>query len=112
MARSQAFRSNESRIPRQVLPDVPEAELRRMRPDIMLFEKSSEDDLPLSVQHLQHAQHRRRYKVHVIELGICTEISYPEIQRQMRVTQPALEHLRNAGYDDVQLHLLIYVETQ
>ena len=41
--------SDESRIPRQVLPDVPEAELRRMRPDITLFEKSSEDDLPLSV---------------------------------------------------------------
>ena len=38
--------SDASRIPRQVLPDVLEADLRRMRPDMMLFEKSSEDHLP------------------------------------------------------------------
>ena len=104
--------SDESRIPRQVLPDVPEAELRRMRPDIMLFEKSSEDDLPLSVQDLQHAQHRRRCKVHVIEVGFCTEISYfQKFKEKCEQHSLLLEHLRNAGYDDVQLHPLIFGST-
>ena len=69
--------SDESGIPRQVLPDVPETTLVlcRMRPDILLFEKSAWDNLSLSVRDLFHAQHRRRCIVHVVEVGFCTEIS-------------------------------------
>ena len=50
--------SDESRIPSQVLPDVAHSTLHRMRPDILLFEKSARDSTvprrgalaPLSVQ--------------------------------------------------------------
>ena len=47
-----------------------------MRPDILLFEKSPDDSLPMSVQRLEQADNRRSCKVHVIEVGFCTEISY------------------------------------
>ena len=67
--------SDVSRISRQVLPNVPETMLRRMGPDILLFEKNARDNSPLSVQGLEHAQHRRRCIVHVVEVGFCTEIS-------------------------------------
>ena len=105
--------SNESRIPSHVLPDVPEASLCRMRPDILLFEKSPDDSLPTSVQHLEHADSRRSCKVHVIEVGFCTEISY--FQKFKEKSEPKhsllLEHGRNAGYAEVQLHLMIFGST-
>lgn len=91
--------SDESRIPSQVLPDVPKVALRRMRPDILLFEKSVRDDLPLSLRHLEHAEHRRRCKVHVIEVGFCTEVSYfSKFKEKSEQHLSLLEHLRNAGY--------------
>ena len=100
--------SNEPRIPSHVLPDVPEASLRRMRPDILLFEKSPDDSLPMSVQRLEHADNRRSCKVHVIEVGFCTEISYfQKFKEKSEQHSLLLEHLRIAGYAEVQLHLMI-----
>ena len=104
--------SNESRIPSHVLPDVPEASLRRMRPDILLFEKSPDDSLPMSVQRLEDADNRRSCKVHVIEVGFCTEISYfQKFKEKSEQHSLLLEHLRNAGYAEVQLHLMIFGST-
>ena len=104
--------SNESRIPSHVLPDVPEASLSRMRPDILLFEKSPDDSLPMSVQRLEHADNRRSCKVHVIEVGFCTEISYfQKFKEKSEQHSLLLEHLRNAGYAEVQLHLMIFGST-
>ena len=68
----------ETRIPRQVLPGVPEDMLRRMRPDLLLLERSSNDSLPLTLGDLQYPQHRRRCRANVIEVGYCTELAYAE----------------------------------
>ena len=104
--------SDESRIPGQVLPDVSGTILCCMRPDILLFEKNARDKLPLSVQDLEHAQHRRRCIVHVVEDGFCTEISYSQkFEKKSEQHSCLLEHLKNAGYADVQLHLLIFGST-
>ena len=104
--------SDESRIPGHVLPDVPEASLRRMRPDILLFEKSPNDSLPMSIQRLEDADNRRSCKVHVIEVGFCTELSYfQKFKEKSEQHNLLLEHFRNAGYADVQLHLLIFGST-
>ena len=83
-----------------------------IRPDILLFEKSADDSLPMSVQRLEHADNRRSCKVHVIEVGFCTEISYFQKFTE-KSEQPALllEHLRNAGYAEAQLHLMIFGST-
>ena len=112
--------SNESRIPNHVLPDVPEASLGHMRPDILLFEKSSDDSLPTCADMCQcnvwnmltNADNRRDCKVHVIEVGFCTEISYfRKFKEKSEQHTLLLEHLRNAGYAQVQLHLMIFGST-
>ena len=106
--------SNESRIPSHVLPNVPEASLRHMRPDILLFQKSLDacDSLPMSVQCLEHADIRRSCRVHVIEVGFCTEISYfQRFKEKSEQHSLLLKHLRNAGCAEVQLHLMIFGST-
>ena len=102
----------ECRIPAEVLPGVPDAMLRRMRPDILLFERSACDSLPLIANDLQHAQHRQRCRVHVVEVGFCTEVAYPQKYKEKNEQHALLlEHLKKAGYADVQLHLLIIGST-
>ena len=102
----------ETRIPRQVLPGVPEDMLRRMRPDLLLLERSSNDSLPLTLGDLQYPQHRRRCRAHVIEVGYCTELAYAQkFKEKQEQHSILLEHLRNLGYADVQLHLLIFGNT-
>ena len=104
--------SDESRIPRQVLPHVPETMLCRKRPDILLFKKNARDNLPLSVQGLEHAQHGRRCIVHVLVVDFCTEISYPQkFKEKSEQHSSLLEQLKNARYPDVQLHLLFFGST-
>ena len=49
-----------------------------MRPDILLFERDSDDTPPLALQDLEHIENKRRYKVHVVEVGFCTELAYAE----------------------------------
>ena len=83
-----------------------------MRPDILLFERGSGDTLPIALQDLEHIQNRRRYKVHVVEVGFCTELAYAEKFKEKHEQHcTLLEHLRNAGYADVQLHVLIFGST-
>ena len=104
--------SDESRIPRQVLPNVPETMLRRMRPDILLFEKERMGQLASISPDLEQAQHRRRCIVHVVEVGFCTDISYSQKFKEKSEQQSSLqEQLKNAGYADVQLHLVIFGST-
>ena len=99
-------------IPSHVLLDVPKASLCRMRPDILVFEKSPDESLPMSVQRLEHADSRRSCKAHVIEVGFCTEISYfQKFKEKSEQHSLLLEHLRNAGYAEVQLHLMIFGST-
>ena len=72
--------------------------LRRMRPDILLFERDFGDTPPLALQDLEHIQNRRRYKVHVVEFGFCTELAYAETFKEKHEQHcTLLEHLRNAG---------------
>ena len=101
-----------SRIPSQVLPGVPEDALCRMRPDLLLLERDSNDNVSLTLEDLQHPQHRRRCKVHVIEVGYCTELAYAEkFKEKYGQHSSLLEHLRNSGYADMELHLLIFGST-
>ena len=93
----------------QMFPDVPETILRRMQPDIMLVEDNAQDRSPLSFQVLEHVQHTRRWIVHDIELGFGAEILYSKnLKEESEQHGFLLEHLRTAGYVDVQLHLLIF----
>ena len=65
-----------SRIPHQVLSDVPQASLRRMRPDMLIFEKSPTNTRSLDLEDLQQVENRRRCKVYIIEVGYCMEVGY------------------------------------
>ena len=99
-----------------MLRDVPESLLRRMRPDMLLTEKHTGDDVLPTPHNLEHPRHRRCCRVHVVEVGFCTEVAhaqkYREKQEQHRTL---LDLLKSAGYAcscaDGQLHLLIFGST-
>ncbi len=99
------------RIPQQVLPSMPDAVLKRMRPDLLLFERL-EGAGPLNLDSLEHANERRMCKVHVVEVGFCMETAYMiKYQEKHAQHQQLITHLREAGYADVKLHLLIFGST-
>ncbi len=51
-------------------------------------------------------------KVHVVEVGFCMETAYmTKYQEKHAQHQQLITHLREAGYGDVQLHLLIFGNT-
>ena len=56
------------RIPQQVRSEVPEGILKRMRPDLLLFERTAGAGA-ISLARLQQATERQRCRVHVIEVG-------------------------------------------
>ena len=72
--------SVESRIPSQVLRDVPESMLCRMRPDMLLIEKHTGDDVLPALHDLEHprGRHRKCCRVLVVEVGFCTEVAYAQ----------------------------------
>ena len=80
--------SVESRIPSQVLRGVPESMLRRMRPDMLFIEKHTGDDVLPTLHDLKYPRYRRCCRVHVVEVGFCTEVAcaqkYKEIYEQHR----------------------------
>ncbi len=99
------------RIPLQVLPSMPDAVLKRMRPDLLLFERL-EGAGPLNLDSLEHASERRMCKVHVVEVGFCMETAYmTKYQEKHAQHHQLITHLREAGYADVKLHLLIFGST-
>ena len=104
--------SVEPRIPSQVLRDVPESMLRRMRPDMLLIEKHTGDHVLPTLLDLEHARHRRCCRIHIVELGICTEWAYAQKNKEKYEQHRTLPNLlKNAGYADVQLHLPIFGST-
>ena len=82
--------------------------------DMLLVEKTSRDDIQPILQDLEHPQHLKHGKIHVVEVwvihrgGICSE-TRKKTHEQHRTL---LEYLENAGYADVQLHLLIVGSTR
>ena len=83
-----------------------------MRPDMLIFEKSASDTSPLNLDDLQQAANKRRCKVHIIEVGYCMEVGYiSKYQEKHLQHQTLIGHLRDAGYAEVQLHLLIFGNT-
>ena len=98
----------ESRIPSQVLGDISESMLRRMRPDMLLIEKHTSDDVPPTLRDLEIPQHRKTCRVHAVQLGFCTEVAYAQkFKDKFEQHCILVEHLRNAEYADHQLHLLV-----
>ena len=64
---------------------------------------------------LEHPQHRRTCRVHVVEVEFCKDVAHAqntqkckENNEQQRSLRTLLDLLKNAGYADVQLHLLIF----
>ena len=83
-----------------------------MRPDMLLIEKHIGDDLLPTLHDLEHPRHRRCCRVHVVQVGFCTEIAYAQKYKEKHEQhRTLLDFLRNAGYADVQLHLLIFGST-
>ena len=70
--------SVESRMPSQALRDVPESMLCRMRPDMLLIEKHTGNDVLPTLHDLEHPRHMRCCRVHVVEVRICTEVAYAQ----------------------------------
>ena len=107
--------SVESRIPSQVMKDVPESMHGRMRPDMLLIEKHTGDGvngvLP-TLHDLEHPRHRRCCRVHLVEVGFCAEVAYAQNHKEKYKQHRALLDLvRTADSADVQLHLLIFSST-
>ena len=104
--------SVESRTPSQVLRDVPKSMLGRMRPDMLLIEKHTSDNVLPTLHDLEHPRHRRCCRVHVVEVGFRTEVAYAQKYKETYEQRRVLLDLpKNAGYADVQLHLLIFGST-
>ncbi len=64
-----------TRIPQQAPTGVPDAVLKRMRPDLLLFERLAGAG-PLNLDSLEQASERSRCKVHIVEVGSCMETAY------------------------------------
>ena len=52
--------------------------LRRMRPDMLLIENHTGDDVLPTLHDSEHPRHRRCCRVHVVEVGFCTEVAYAQ----------------------------------
>ena len=74
--------SVEARIPSQVPRIAPESMLCRMRPGMLLVEKKSSDRTQPSLHDLEHLQHEMNCKIHVAEVGFCTEVVYAQKYKQ------------------------------
>ena len=74
--------SVEPRIPSQVLRDVPESMLRRMRPDMLLIEKHIGDDVLPTLREMEHPRNRRCCRVHGVEAGSCTKVAYAQKDKE------------------------------
>ena len=73
------------------------------------LEKISNDVTQPSLHDLEH---RRNRKIHVVQVGFCMEVAYAQKYKDKYEQHCTfLEHLRNAGNADVQLHLLIFGST-
>ena len=82
-----------------------------MRPDLLLFERIAGIGA-ISLASLQQAAERQRCKVHVIEVGFCMETAYmSKFKEKHAQHQQLVDCLREAGYADVQPHLLIFGST-
>ena len=78
----------------------------------MIIEKHTGDDVLPTIHDLEHPRHRRCCRVHVVEVGFCTEVAYAQKYKQKYEQHRTLLHLlRNTGYADVQLHLIIFGST-
>ena len=83
-----------------------------MRPDMLLIEEHTAEDVLPHLHDLEYTRHRRCWRVHVVEVGFCTEVAYAqEYKEKYEQHCSLLELLKNAGYADVQLHLHIFGST-
>ena len=80
--------------------------LCRNRIDMLVIVKHT--NVPTALHDMEHQEHGRNCRVHVIEVGFCTEVAYAQkYKEKYEQHRILLEHLRNARYADVQLHLFI-----
>ena len=88
--------SVQSRIRSQVLRDVQESMLRRMRPDMLLIEKNTGDNVLPTLYDLEHPRHRRCCKVHVVEVGFCAEVAYAQKYKEKYEQHCAMRSVRSS----------------
>ena len=102
----------ESRNPSQMLRNDPTSMRCRMRPEMHCVAKNSHGDVQPTLHDQEHPQHRRNCRIHVVGVGLCTEVSYVQNYKEKYEQHCTLpEHLKNAQCADVQLHLLILAST-
>ena len=86
--------------------------LRSMRPDMLLIEKHTGDDVLPTLHDLEHPWHRRSCRVHVVGVGFCTEVAYAQKRKETYEQHCTyLDLVENAGHANVQLHLLVFGST-
>ncbi len=99
------------RIPQQVLKCGPDPVLKRMRPDLLLFERLLGAG-PLNLGSLERAGEGLSCKVHIVEVGFCMETAYmTKYQVKHAQHQQLITQLREADYAEIRLHLLIFGST-
>ncbi len=100
------------RIPQQVQPSMPDAVLKRMRPDLLPFDMLESAE-PLNLDSLEHASDgcvRSTWKLYSAwrrPTLVSTKKTMLSISSSAS-NQRLVTHLRQAGYADVKLHLLIF----
>ena len=79
---------------------------------MFLNEKYTGDDVLPTLHNWEHPWHRRNCRVLVVEVGFCAEAAYAQKYKE-KVEQHCtlLDLLKNAGYADVQLPLLVFGST-
>ena len=83
------------RIPQQVLTGVLAAVLKRMRPDLLLFERLAGAG-PLNLDSLEQGREQSRCarEVHIVEVGFCMETAYmTKYQEKHAQHQQLITHL-------------------
>ena len=86
---------------------------RTRRPDMLLAEDHTGDDVLPTPLDLEHPRHRRCCRIHVVEVGLCTEFKYAQkCKEKYEQHCTLLDFLKNTGYADFLLHLLIFGSTR
>ena len=80
-------------FPSQLLRDVPGSMHRRMRPDMLLVETHTSDDILPTLRDLEHPRHRRNHRIHVVDVGSHRR-DFAQRQHMLRNTKKHMSSIK------------------